>query len=202
MSTTTPSNSPKRSVSPVALLGAVVVIAAVAVLGFFVLGGDDDKAKTTANAGLTERAVRFNGPEKAPFRLTVPPGWVRVEQKVIEKAGEVNTMAVRNANGTGVVSVRVNGPVKQSLTSLQSELNAKMKTEAPKMKLDTSKVLDVKAGPALYTAWNTAGGKTLQTNLVVPAGKLSYTLDAVIDAKDRKTAREVGLILRAFDAKR
>jgi hypothetical protein len=98
--------------------------------------------------------------------------------------------------------VRVNGPVKQSLTSLQSELNAKMKTEAPKMKLDTSKVLDVKAGPALYTAWNTAGGKTLQTNLVVPAGKLSYTLDAVIDAKDRKTAREVGLILRAFDAKR
>lgn len=200
MSTSKP-NSSKPSFSPVALLGAVVVIAAVAVLGFVVLGGDDDK-QSGATAGITEKAVRFNGPDKAPFRLTVPAGWERIDQKTIEKAGEVNTIAVKNAAGSGVVSVRVNGPVTQSLAALRKDLNAKLKSEAPKMKLSASKILDVKAGPALYTSWNTRGGKTVQTNLVVPVGKLSYTLDAVIDANDRRTAREVGLILRAFDAKR
>jgi hypothetical protein len=201
MSTDTPTPSSKRSLSPVALLGAIVVIAAVAIVGFLVLSGDDDP-KSGTTAGVTQKAVQFNGPEKAPFKLTVPKGWERIDQKTIEKAGEVNTIAVKNDSGTGVVSVRVNGPVTQSLTALQKELNAKMKTEAPKMKLSASKVLDVKAGPALYTSWKTQGGKTVQTNLVVPAGKLSYTLDAVINAKDPRTAREVGLILRAFDADR
>lgn len=180
-----------------AFLGAVVVAVAVGVvLATGVLSSGDGKRSGEARPGEV-RALA--GPDAAPFTLNVPDGWERVDQKVVEKRGPEHAVAVRKSDGSGLVTVRVDGPVEQSLKSLKGDLQVALKERMPKAKIVDSHTVKVGAGRALFTSWVQDGEPNVQTNLVVPAGEQSYTLDAVFAAKSKKTAQEVGLILRAFD---
>lgn len=191
----------RKILSPIVLLGAVAVIAVVAVAGFLVFGGDDgDEGKSTRTAATG--AVRYDGPEIAPFRLTVPSSWERVNQKVVEQAGKTNSIAVQKRDGTGLISVSVEGPLKQSLNSLRTSLVRAVDKREVGMKLSESRTVKVAAGPAVYTSWTAKNGETVTTNLVVPDGKITYTVDAVVDAKALETAAEVGKVLRGFDSGR
>lgn len=202
MSAQTPTSGSSRTV--VSLVAGVAVVA-IAVVGALLLfgGGGDDKAKTTAaTAAASGKLTRFDGPKDAPFRLTVPAGWERVSQSAVEKNGLENGIAVKRTDGSALITLKVDGPVKQGLGSLRSDLNRDLADRFPGMKIVSSRPVDVAAGRALFTSWTQKDKTAVQSNLVVPAGDISYTLDGVFNGESDVTAQEVGVVLRAFDEKK
>ena len=200
MSTQTPKSGSSRTV--VSLVAGVAVVALAAVGALLLLGGgDDDKAKNATATAAAGKLTRFDGPKEAPFQLTVPAGWSRVSQSAVEKDGLENGIAVKRNDGSAFITLKVDGPVKQGLNSLGSDLKRDLAERFPGMKLVASKPINVAAGRALYTSWTQKDKAAVQSNLVVPAGDISYQLDAVFNGTSDKAAQEVGVVLRAFDDK-
>jgi hypothetical protein len=175
------------------LLGGAAVLATVAVLAIVFTGGDDDKKSgSNAAARTAQRADAL-----PQFELKYPTAWRRVEAGA--KKGEPPRVVLARKDKTGMLTMAIRGPVKQSLASLEQDLEKRFKQRFPNMRAFESNRVNVAAGAGLHTTF--VDGKTgqVQTNLVIPAGKLSYVLDAVVRGDSKKTAREVGLMLSAFD---
>ena len=182
-----------RSSFWVVLLGATAALAVVAVLAVVVLGGDDDQDKP-ARAGAQTAQPAGQLPE---FALNFPKTWKRVAAEA--KPGEAPRAVIQRKDGSGIVTMTINGPVKQSLDALRGDMKTALTKKFPGLRELQFKRIKVEAGDGLLSTWVSAKGR-VQSNLVVPAGKVSYSLDAVVTPGKEKTATEVGKIYAAFDA--
>jgi hypothetical protein len=168
-----------------AMFAGAIVVAALVAAAVLLLGGDDK------SSGGGKAASSGDLPE---FALNYPKGWKRVDVR----AGE--HLAIAKSDGTGRVALRIRGPVKQSLKDMSVELRGSLKKSVKGFKLISSETVDIAAGRALYTDWYGSDSKLVFQNLVVPAGKNSFTLDAAVAAGHDKTAEDVGDIFSAFQA--
>lgn len=181
------------------LLGGTVVLAAVAVVALLVASGDDD-AKGTNTAGVPA-AQRASGP-MPDFELKFPSAWRRLAAEEAKGRGEGPRLVIARKDKAGMLSMAIRGPIRQSLASLKADLEARLKKQFPQMRSFESQRVTVPAGPGLHTTFVDGRTGRVQTNLVIPAGKLSYVLDAVVRGDSRAAAREVGLMFSAFDGEK
>ena len=115
-------------------------------------------------------------------------------------ANQGEHLAIAKTDGTGRVALRIRGPVQQSLKEMGVELRSTLKKTVKGFRLIDSERVKIAAGDALYTSWYTADSKLVFQNLVVPAGRNSFTLDAAVATGKDKTAEDVGDIFSAFQA--
>ena len=172
------------------MLGAVAAFAAVAVLALVVFGGDDDEKKSSAPVASTQ------GSGLPQFALNFPKTWARVST---EPQNGTPRAVIRRRDGSAMMTMTINGPVKQSLSALRSDMNKTLRQRFPGISNLKFERINVEAGSGLLSTWVAKNGR-IQSNLVVPSGKVSYSLDAVVSPGHPKTATEVGKIYAAFDA--
>jgi hypothetical protein len=183
------------------LMGGAAVLAAVVVIALVATGGDDDNNKSGARAGANTAAngAGSTADQLPPFDLGFPNTWRKVDAK--QKKGDPPRLAIARKDGTGVVTMTIQGPVKQSLAALEAGFQEALQKRVPGGVTQLSaKRVKVPAGNALHTTWIQKKSGRIQSNLVVPAGKVSFSLDAVVAGNAKKAAREVGEIFSAFDA--
>lgn len=183
----------KKSSFWMPLLGGGAVLGIVAVLGVLLLAGGDDQK---AGAG-TKSATGANGVPQ--FNLRYPDSWKVMDKQTAAKIGNEPTVALQRGTKTGILTMKIRGPVKEDLSTLEKQVVAQIEKRNRGVDMIDSGPVDTRAGKGLYMTWSTAEG-ALHSNLVVPAGKHSFTLDAVVPGGNKKAAEEVGLMFSAFEA--
>lgn len=174
------------------LFGAIAVLAAAGVLAAVFLGGDDDDEASVTTASP-------NGQDGLPeFALNYPKTWKPVDAKAPKDGPPRAT--IQRRDGSGVITMTINGPVQQSLDELRGDLAPALRKRFPGLQKLSFKRIETQAGDGLMSTWVSKDAR-VQSNLVVPSGTVSYSIDAVVSPGKNKAATEVGSIYAAFDAK-
>jgi hypothetical protein len=198
-----PSPDRRRSALPL-VLGAVAVIAAVVAVALLLSGGDDDKAKTRTpqtRPGADAGGAALVGPKDAPFALKYPATWTEIDVSGLTDADPPPIAAIRRKDRKGLITVTVRGPVRGSLAEVRKRLPGELNKRFADFKLVDSREQRVQAGPAVYTSWVRTKSGNVQSNLFVPAGNISFSVDVLLPADARDAAAEAGIILRSFDVR-
>ena len=179
------------------LAGAGAALAVIAVAALALTGGDDDKTRSTA-AQPASRTPAAAGDGLPEFALNFPKTWRRVAASAAE--GEPPRAVIQRKDRSGIITMTINGPVKQSLKALEADMRAELRDRYPGLRQLRFERIKAEAGDGLLSTWIGPKGR-VQSNLVVPSGKVSYSLDAVVVPGEEQAATEVGEIYAAFDAK-
>lgn len=146
------------------------------------------------------RGSTVTGPSRAPFRLDYPGGWRRIARAELHRMKTPPIAGLRRSDAQGVLFLTIRGPLLRTLDELGPKLVAKLGERLTDFELVTSKVIDVAAGPALYTSWVRPADGRVQANLTVPVGDLTYSIDATLPTGASEVARDVGAIMASFQA--
>src|SRR5687768_12561664 len=113
----------KRNSFWVVLLGATAALAIVAVGAVVLLGGDDDKNSSPASA-----TAGAKGKEGLPeFALNFPETWKRVAADAPK--GQPPRAVIQRKDGSGIITMTINGPVKKSLAELRGEMRSALRAK-------------------------------------------------------------------------
>lgn len=147
---------------------------------------------------MNRRILTISGPAETPFELRYPSGWRKIPQAQLEKVENTPAAAIRRADGRGLITVTVRGPIVASLEELRRDFTQALASRFDDFELVTSAEMQVDAGVGMYTSWILRDSGRVQGNLTIPAGTRSYTLDAALGAGATDVAREVGAIFGSF----
>jgi hypothetical protein len=175
-----------RSWTIALLAGAVVAVAA-----FFVVRALNDDG---GNGG------KLQGASGNQFTLSYPEGWTPVPRDEAAVLKGSPTAVLRRDDRRGIVIINRQRRVTRDLDALSRQLDRRLKRRFSDFRKVSSKKVQVKAGPAfLYTYVRRRNG-TAHSLLAVQTSSGAYTLNAVVRADAPDVARQVGAMLRSFDA--
>lgn len=179
------------------MLTVVAIVALAVAFGDVVRYGKSNVAGQKKRPGRTQT---ISGPPATPFELRYPAGWRKVSKGDLQRTvEETPAAAVRRADGRGVVTLTVRGPLNGSLDQLREDFAKALARRFDDFELVTSRQIQVEgAGVAMYTSWILRDQGRVHGNLTVPVGDRSYTLDAALPAGATDVAREVGAIFGSF----
>jgi hypothetical protein len=170
-------------------LAAVALLAAVAVALGVVAGTSGSGSHPRAHA----RASSYVAGDHS-FRLTVPAGW---------HATPVGATAavVERSDRRGVVLVREHAALKGTLANLVKGLPAQLKKRFPDFRPVGASVAKLSTGPAVvYTFVRTKAHK-VQSIVIAPTARRTFTLEIVAPASAHDAARQAGQIVRSLKSR-
>jgi hypothetical protein len=166
-------------------LAALALLAVLALaLGF--LAGHSSSGASPAHA----RAWTYTAGDHS-FSVTYPSGW---------KAASVGPTGavIERADRRGVVLIRERPPLRGSLASLVKGLPRELAKRFPDFRPVGARVASLSTGPAvLYTFVRTKAGK-VQTIVIAPTARRSFTLEVVAPVSAHEAARQAGQIVRSL----
>jgi hypothetical protein len=169
----------------VALLGLVavgVVIVAVALL----TGGGSSGNGTVSGSNA--------------FNISYPKTWSPLPKDKLASLPGHPLAVLRRNDGQGVVVIRSEaGAPPADLNKLGADLARQLRRRDPSLKIHTQKVVKLRSGEALFTTYLTRTGR-VQSSVVVPAGKRTFTLNTFSRGGADDVAREIGKMIVSFDA--
>jgi hypothetical protein len=172
------------------VLTAILVGVALGVAAFFVV---------RALTGSEDNAGKLEGPDDT-FTLSYPDDWAPLSKEELEKLPGSPLAVVRRKDRKGIVIINAQGRVTRDLDKFSRQLDRKLKGEIPDFGKVSSRSVTIKAGRAfLYTYIRKRRG-TVQIVVAVPVGPRGYTLNAVVQGGAEDVARQVGAMIRSFDA--
>jgi hypothetical protein len=181
------------------LVGTAAAVAAAIVLALVVFGGGDD-GDPVDGVGVAVGEAGAQAASGLRLQLNIPEGWRRLPAKETEALGRGEAVAVRRSDGSGLVTVRRQGPVRDALPALRRDLRGAFAKAMPGARITESATVRTVAGAdVVLTSWRTRDSTRLHSNVVVPAGDRSFAIDAVYDGTKDATARDVRTILGGFD---
>jgi hypothetical protein len=140
-----------------------------------------------------------HGPSGAPFTVTKPPGWTALPTDQLASLPGNPLAVVRQSNGTGIVIINSQPQSSASLTKLSKQLQTKLKQTIPDYKLIGAKTINIPAGQAISITYARTQKGTANTLVVIPAGGHIYTLNAVVPAGEKDTAKQAADIINSFN---
>ena len=147
------------------------------------------------------RVQTISGPAETPFRLRYPGGWRKVPKSELQKQAEPPAAAVRRADGRGLVTLTIRGPLAYPLPKMREDFLGVLAEKYAGHDLEIVSSLDIEtaAGVGMYTSWVLRDEGRVYGHLTVPRGELSYTLDGTLAVGASDVAREVGSIIGSFE---
>jgi hypothetical protein len=164
-----------------AIAGALVLALCLAVTG----GG--------AEAKPTAKVPTWTAPGGA-YSIATPRGWKAV-------AGPAATV-IERSDKRGVVVIRRRAAVTEPLESLAGKLERRLRKQVPDFKPAGARLATVGGGQGLVYTFVRSRTDQVQSVVVAPAGKQSYTLDLVADGDAPDVARELAGMVRSFSPRR
>jgi hypothetical protein len=187
--------SPNRAASnrilrrAVLLAGLVAAAAAVALSGVFSSGHPSRTSPT------------LSGPSDAPFRIAYPKTWRALSASDTAVLPGSPLAVLRRKDGRGTIVITRRPPVRFSAPALARGLKRELGRRYTDFQEIGAKVVNLHGSRALvYTFARTRTG-TAQSSAIVPAGGISYAVNAVVPPRSPDAAREVGAIIASFDAR-
>jgi hypothetical protein len=141
-----------------------------------------------------------HGPPGAAFTVTRPSGWESPSSDVLQSLPGSPLGVLQQKDGTGIVIINSQPPTAASLPKLSKQLQSKLKQKIPDYHFVKADTINVAAGQALSITYTRSRKGTANTLVVVPAGGHVYTLNAVVPAGQKETARQVNDIINSFNA--
>jgi hypothetical protein len=134
------------------------------------------------------------------FNISYPSSWNPLsKQKLAALPGHPVTVLRRN-DGQGLLVIRRQlGTPPADLNMLGADFARQLRRRDPSLKIHTQKIVEIRSGQALYTSYISKKG-TVQTVIVVPAGKQTYTINTFSRGGADNVAREIGKMILSFDA--
>jgi hypothetical protein len=167
-----------------ATIAAVLLLAVCGLALSLVAGGHHTRARAHA------RATTYVAGDRS-FSVNVPAGW---HASAIGSTGAV----IQRTDRTGVVLVRERPALRGKLSDLVKGLPRQLAKRFPDFKPVGASVAKLATGPAVvYTFVRTRSNK-VQTIVVAPTARRSFTLEVVAPAKARDAARQAGQIVRSL----
>jgi hypothetical protein len=170
----------------IAALGAVVL----GVAAFFIVRG---------LAGGDNGGTLKGGPGNA-FTISYPKGWKPLPKDQLARLRGSPVAVLRRSDHKGIVIINSLAPVRRDFGKLSSDLDRELKSRIPDFKKVSSRGVSIRAGRALLYSYIRTRSGTVHTLVAVPVDSRGYTLNAVVSAGAADVARQVGAIIRSFDA--
>jgi hypothetical protein len=125
------------------------------------------------------------------FSVTYPSGW---------KAGSAGPTGgvIERADHRGLVLVREHPAIKGSLSSLVKDLRRDLAKRFPDFKPVGASVARLSTGPAVVYTFVRTKAKKVQSIVIAPAAKRSFTLEVVAPTGAHDAARQAGQIVRSL----
>jgi hypothetical protein len=174
------------SVRPRHLVAALCVAAAIASVVLFALPSGGDPAPKPA----TSSSTTYRAPGGA-FSLSYPAGWHAT-------AAGASAVAIQRSDRSALVTVREAAPLKGPLSKLAKGLPRELRKRFPDFQPIGARAVQLSTGPALVYTFARTG--KVETMVVAPAAKHSYTLIVVAKPGARQAAAEAGAIVRSLRA--
>lgn len=149
--------------------------------------------------GGGDRPEPVRGPESHGFTLLKPEGWGELSKAERERFPGRPLAVLRREKNSGVVLVNAQAGQPQGLDDVTRSLDRRLKEGIPDFRKVGAREVRVQAGRALLYSYARKDAGTANTLLFVPAGRGSYTVNAVVPAGGQEAAREVGRILLSFE---
>src|SRR4051794_1052174 len=169
---------------------AALALLAVLALGLGLLTGHSSRSpQSHAHA----RAWTYTAGDHS-FSVTYPSGW---KASSVGPTGAV----IERADHRGVVLVRERPRLRGSLASLVKGLPRELAKRFPDFRPVGARVARLSTGPAVvYTFVRTKAGK-VQTIVIAPTARRSFTLEVVAPVSAREAARQAGQIVRSLKSR-
>jgi hypothetical protein len=173
-------------VRPRHLVAALCVAAAIASVLLFALPSGGSSAPKHATASSST----YRAPGGA-FSVSYPAGWHAT-------AAGAGAVAVQRADRSALVTVREGAPLQGSLAKLAKGLPSELRKRFPDFQPVSARAVQLSTGPALVYTFARTG--KVETMVVAPAAKHSYTLIVVAKPGATQAAAEAGAIVRSLRA--
>ena len=176
------------SVRPRHVVAALCVAAALAAILLFALpGGGSGPAKPKPAAGSS-----YTAPGGA-FSLSYPAGWHA-------SAAGASAVAIQRGDHGALVTVRESAALKGSLAKLAQGLPSELRKRFPDFQPIGARVVRLSTGPALVYSFARAKSDKVETMVIAPTAKHTFTLVAAAKPGARQAAAEAGAIVRSLRA--
>jgi hypothetical protein len=166
-------------------LAALLLVAAGAFLLVKALGGDD-------------KAGRLTGTSNDAFTLSYPSSWRPLSSQELGKLPNHPLAVVRRKDGKGFVILRKAKRAPQNFGTFSADLSKALDKRIPDFQQRSAKVVKISAGKAFFFSYIRKTKGTVNTVVVVPAGKRSYVLNTVSRGGAEDVARQVARIILSF----
>lgn len=179
--------SPRRRRIGRGTLLALALLAAVAVTLGLVAGTHHGPSRAPA------RAQTYVSGDRG-FSLSVPAGW---HATAVGQTAAV----IQRSDRRGVVLVREHGPLHGKLSTLLNALPRDLAKRFPDFRPVGASVAHLSTGPAVvYTFVRTKSAK-VQSIVVAPTARRSFTLEVVAPSSAHDAARQAGQIVRSLKSR-
>lgn len=169
-------------------LVAVAVVASAAIFAYSQMAGRDSEDGTV------------KGPPGNPFTIERPSGWTELSKEQLQALPGSPLAALRREDRQGILIVNKQAGTSRDFGKISSDLDRSLPKGLPDFKKVTSHTIAIKAGNAfLYSYIRTKKG-TAHSVVVVPVDSGRYTINAVVTGGVANVARQVGTMIRSFDA--
>lgn len=166
-------------------LAALVLLAAVALaLGLLTSGGSNPPHA---------RASTYVAPDHS-FSVTYPAGW---KATAVGATGGV----IQRADHRGVVLVREHAALQSKLSKVLKDLPVQLAKRFPDFRPIGASVARLSTGPAVVYTFTRTKAKTVQSIVVAPTPRRSFSLEVVAPAGAHDAARQAGQIVRSLRAR-
>ena len=174
----------------IALVTLLALVAAAAAVQVFVdplgLGSGDGDSPV------------LRGPDSAPFKLDYPSTWRPLTNAELATLPGQPIAVIRRKDGRGTMVVSQRPPVTQPLSELPEGLKRTLSRRFDDFQEVGVKVINLGGSQALMYSFARTETGTAQTLVIVPSGRHSYTLNAVVPPRSPDSAREVGAMIATF----
>lgn len=169
-----------------ALVAFVLVALASLTLGAIVA----HNAGTSSPSRAHVRAWTYTSGDRS-FSVTYPAGW---------KASSVGptSAVIARADHRGLVLVREHSPIKGSLSSLVKTLPRDLARRFPDFRPAGASVARLSTGPAVVYTFVRTRAKKVQSIVIAPTARRSFTLEVVAPTGAHDAARQAGQIVRSL----
>jgi len=175
------------SVRPRHIVAALCVAAAiVSILLFALPSGGSTPVKHAATSST------YTAPGGA-FSLSYPAGWHAT-------AAGASAVAIQRADRSALVTVRESAPLKGSLSKLAQGLPRELHKRFPDFQPIGARAVQLSTGPALVYSFVRTKSDKVETMVVAPTAKHTFTLVAVAKPGAKQAAADAGAIVRSLRA--
>lgn len=134
------------------------------------------------------------------FNISYPKTWSPLPKGKLASLPGHPLAVLRRNDGHGLVVIRRQaGTPPADLNVLGADVARQLKRRDPSLKIHTQKLVKIRSGQALFTSYISKKG-TVQSVVVVPAGKQTFMINSFSPGGADNVAREIGRMIVSFDA--
>ena len=150
--------------------------------------------------GRGNESGTVKGPSGNPFTFERPSGWKELSRTELDGLPGSPLVVLRRKDGRGILIVNEQARTSHDFAKISSDLDTALPKSVPDFKKVTSHTIGVKAGQAFLYSYTRTKKGTAHSVVVVPSASGGYTINAVVAGGADLVARQVGTMIRSFDA--